>query len=217
MDTVLHQTDDQLKSAIIGISMLNSHFRRDSIQHMTASIKDRYQNVFFMLPNKPAEHTLAGYGYEPLDATRTSRRKFAVLHRHCRESIEALHLKDAAIVQWEQFEHGEEYSRMLSSLDALYKSDERFCDDARVATSSMYQQSAFPKKKDMLLEEQIDMGIHFLLEELAFILASPEILKVPRTEYLYHRAMPILTDLLQEKYSFVPPTNVSFALLKDEH
>ena len=204
--------EERKSCGIIGVSMLNSYFSKSNILRMAQSARDKYQRVFFMLPDKPAMHTLAGYGYSASEAQQTTQRKFRTLSNRCRSCIDQLELADAGILIWEQFESDGFYTKMLSDLEDLYFSDSSFSTDVRATTRSVYEGSGHQKKKELSLEEQVDAGLAFLLEELAFILSSPKVLNVEDTEYVYHKEMPILIELLAENYQFEPPKNVSFAV-----
>jgi len=209
--------DPRLKTktaAIIGVSMLNSHFTKENIQRTADIVKQTHDNVFFMLPNKPAEHTLAGYGYSKEEAQKTVQRKFKSIERNCRKSIEALQIPDAKILFWEQFEDNENYFEMLTRLNELYATDTHFREDARSTTRAVYETSKYPAKKRLSLDEQVDVSVDFLLEELAFILSSPDILNIEGTDYVYHKEMPILSELLAGNYEFNPPKNVGFAVIE---
>ena len=204
------------KSAIIGISILNSHFTQQNIQQTAELARGQYAKIFFMLPDKPATHTLAGYGYSKQEADRTVRRKFRVLEKRCRASVENLRLPDAKIVRWNQFETSENYLHFLADLQSAYHNDPDFKHDATATVRLMYEQSQYPKKQSLSLEEQVNAGLPFLLQELAFILSSPTVLNVEGTEYLYHKDMPILSKLLAGSYQFQPLANVSFAMIVSE-
>ena len=208
--------EDSTKSecAIIGISMLNAHFTAHNIQRTLETVKTSFSKVVFMLPDKPAEHTLEGYGYDQKDAQKTVRRKFKTLERDCRESIAGLQLPDVDIVRWEQVEQKEAYEMMLKAINELYENDPSFKACIRVTTQAVYEGSKFPTKKDMTIERQIDAGIHFLFKELAFILSSPALLGASETTYLYHKEMPVLSKLLDGTYEFTAPNNVEFQRVK---
>lgn len=215
MNNLHPASGDKKNAAIIGISMLNSHFTQKNIKKTAENMRDEYKKLFFMLPDKPALHTLAGYGYSEEESAKTVNRKFKTIERDCRNSIEALRL-DGKILRWEQLEQNEFYQETLTILMDLYKTDAAFKTEADTTTRAMYEKSAHPKKKRISLDEQIAAGIPFLLKELAFIVSSPKILNVEKTEYLYHKDMPILTDLLGGKYSFQPSKDVTFGKIDEK-
>lgn len=202
---------DKKDASIVGISMLNSHFTPENIALAAADARRNAHAIYFMLPDVPAQHTLAGYGYLPEEARKTSERKFKALAKHCRFAIESVLLGSGHIVRWGDFCERQEYRDMLQRMNDLYAANPDFGACVRSVTASVYQGSPYPMKRDMLPEEQVEAGRHFLLQELAFILASPQILNVATTEYVYHRDMPVLESLVAGAYSPFPATStVSF-------
>lgn len=204
------------KGAIIGISMLNPYFTRENIQHTAAAIRERFGRLFFMLPDKPAHHTLYGYGYAAEEAQKTVRRKFNTLERNCRECIAALSLDNANIVRWDEVEPNERYQQALLALEKLRTEDAVFREDIHTSTRAMYENSQYPKKRPIDLEEQIERGTPFLMQEVAFMVSSASIVGVERAVHIYHRDIPVLSSLLKGKYQMTPPADLDFEIVTSE-
>jgi cyclo(L-tyrosyl-L-tyrosyl) synthase len=204
------KTQNEQIGAVIGISMLNPYFTRENIQATASSLRERFERLFFVLPDKPARYTLYGYGYTPEEAAKTTKRKFHVLERSCRESIEALALDNARVVRWDEIEPREEYAGALQALDSLQAQDAMFHDDVVSSTRSIYEHSQFPKKRPLSLEEQIEKGTPFLIQEVAFMLSSANILGIEKAVHIYHRDIPVLSSLLRGKYQINPPKSLGF-------
>jgi tRNA-dependent cyclodipeptide synthase len=187
--------------SIVGISMLNPHFTPENIALAAADAQRHAREVCFMLPDLPAEHTLAGYGYLPDEARKSARRKFRTLEKHCRAAMAGALSGTGRVVRWGEFHSRPEYTAMLAHMNTLYANNAAFGEDVRGVTASVYAESAYPMKRPMTPAEQVEAGRHFLLQELAFILGSPVILGVETTEYAYHRDMPILDRLVAGGYA----------------
>lgn len=201
--------------AIIGISMLNPYFTRENIQATAEKIREQFGQIVFALPDKPANYTLYGYGYSPEEAQKTTSRKFKTLERNCRESIEALSLPNARILRWEEVEKREEYQRATRELDVLRATDATFRADVEESTRLVYENSQFPMKRPMLLEEQIEVGTPFLMHEVAFMLSSAKVVGVEKATHIYHRDIPVLSALLRGKYKIDPPKDLDFKILSN--
>jgi tRNA-dependent cyclodipeptide synthase len=190
--------------SIVGISMLNSYFTEANIAHAAADVRDRSRETVFMLPDLPAESTLMGYGYLPDEARKTAQRKFKALEKTCRTVLESVLSGQGRVVRWGDFQVTPEYGEMLDRVNALYDADPAFREDVRSTTGAVYEHSKFPMKRPLTPAEQIDAGKTFLLQELAFIMGSPQILGVETAEYVYHRDMPILDSLCKGAYLSYP-------------
>tara|TARA_Y100000310_G_scaffold302122_1_gene339170 strand:- start:1134 stop:1358 length:225 start_codon:yes stop_codon:yes gene_type:complete len=69
-------------------------------------------------------------------------------------------------------------------------------------------------KEDVDLEDAIKIGVVYLLEEIAFVLASPSIFKVSKTAYIYHNRWQIYEDLVNGKYDGKARRDIGFLLIK---
>jgi cyclo(L-tyrosyl-L-tyrosyl) synthase len=205
-ETLSGQETASKHASIVGISMLNSYFTQDAIAHAAADVRDRSREVVFMLPDQPAEFTLMGYGYLPNEARKTAQRKFKALEKTCRAVLESVLSGQGRVVRWGDFQATPAYTGMLDRMKALYDTDAAFRDDVRSTTGGVYEHSKFPLKRPLTPAQQIDAGKAFLLQELAFIIGSPQILGVETAEYVYHRDMPILDALRNGAYPSHPAT-----------
>jgi hypothetical protein len=59
-------------------------------------------------------------------------------------------------------------------------------------------------------EEELELGVQFLLKELAFISEASMILSQGKVAYVYHQTMHIFKEILEGEYSFRASTGVGY-------
>jgi tRNA-dependent cyclodipeptide synthase len=117
------------------------------------------------------------------------------------------------IVNWsKRIANNPFYQNNLNLISELYRVNQEFQTDAEEATKKVLM-----KKSDRAIsEEDIKIGTKYLLEELAFVLSSPDIFEVQSTVYMYHRNWPIYEKLVNGEYDNKPRNNLGFLLVNEK-
>jgi len=64
------------------------------------------------------------------------------------------------------------------------------------------------------MEQALDEGIFYLIEELAFLCSSPNLFEADRVANIYHKRWPIYEDLVAGKFGGRPRNNLGYIILK---
>ena len=99
----------------------------------------------------------------------------------------------------------------MKEIEALYSKNklfQKYCDDT---TKEVLNGKT---KENIDFEKAVKIGVKYLLEELAFVLASPLIFGVSKTAYIYHNRWPIYENLVNGKYDKKVRNDVGFFLVK---
>jgi len=188
--------------AIVGFSLDNSYFKKDTIDQLIRYIANNFSNTKIMIADKSAVHNYKAKGYNQEKAERKSRLKGNALRNHANRTIDDL-TKDVSLVNWERIEQTNEYKQSYQEIISLYNTNKEFYQDTRNTTKEVLK----TKKK-----ESIDEGVQYLLEELSFIIASPRIYD-NKIAYVYHREWLIFENLIAGKYK-LKVENLGFMIVK---
>lgn len=186
-------------SALIGLSIRNSYFKEENLKELIKWADENFNRVFVMIPDIPAIETLKSLGYSENRARQKAQLASNNLENKCISIIEEYGIEDKCkMIRWRDLSNNETYNNSFKNLKELYNVDENFKKDVRDTTDAVieFHGSELPKEK------AIDIGIGFLLQELAFILDSANILGVNRCAYVYHRSLPVHEYMLSGKYKY---------------
>jgi tRNA-dependent cyclodipeptide synthase len=201
--------------AIVGMSVRNSYFKKNRIDELLRYCATLFQKIRIMVPDKPAEHTYRALGQSPAKAERKARLSGNTLQNHSLRTMAAIHGEvpgfDIKLIEWgEEVSLHEAFEREYQNLKTLYSSNESFRKEIRDTTRSVLNGKSKPGYG---LESAIDEGIHYLLKELAFLSASPEILGVDKIAYVYHHRWKVYEDFVSGKFDGIKRNNLGFVIV----
>lgn len=206
------QVLEQKTAVLIGLSIKNSYFKEENITELISWGSENFEHVFIMLPDVPAISTLKSLGYDEGKARATAMLKCNNLENKCNRIIDSLGVKNVKIIRWKDLEGNEAYATMLEKLTNLYGANDDFKNDVRTTTLGVIEGNGTTLPK----EQALDIGVDFILQELACILNSADIFNVPTCAYVYHREMPVHVNMLNNKYPFTPPQNTGYIICETE-
>lgn len=200
-------------AALVGLSIRNSYFKEDNLKELITWAKDSFARVFLMLPDVPAISTLRSLGYEENKAQATATLASNNLENKSQRIIETVNVAGhVQVIRWKDIVDNKEYQNMLQQLKALYDANESFRKDIRETTVGVLKNN----ETTLPLEEAVDIGVDFIIQELACILNAADIFGVPTCAYVYHREMPIHVKVLNREYPFVPPQNTGYIIAQTD-
>lgn len=194
---------------VLGISLNNSYFKTDNLIKILTWATSRVRSVYIMIPDEPTVHTLMAVGKTLEDSTKIARLKSNALENKCADIIQNLNLKGIQIVRWGRIVDNAVYKQSLSEILQAYEYDAVFRGVVQSTTRNVIVKSMVNEPSTT----QIEVGVQFLLQELAFISHSDGILEEFSTRYVYHQTMDILRDLMIGLYSFKASMNVGYLTL----
>ncbi|MCL5407244.1 MAG: tRNA-dependent cyclodipeptide synthase [Patescibacteria group bacterium] len=196
-------------SALIGLSIRNSYFKEDNLKELIKWADENFANVFIMIPDIPAVDTLKSLGYNENRARQKAQLASNNLENKCISIIEEFGIEDKSkIIRWEDVINNPEYTSSYKKLCDLYELDQNFKQDVRDSTNAVIEFHG----SDLPSEKAINIGVGFLLKELAFISESAKILGVKKCAYIYHRPMSVYENLISGKYNIKTHENSGYII-----
>jgi len=201
-------------TAIIGMSPGNSYFKQDTVQTLLEYSAQLFSHIIIMIPDTPAVHTYKAMGYESIKAERIARHAGSLLRRRSQASIDTIKANnsmcDITILNWAaDIEPDYYYLSQKEAIYDLYERNQQFRHDVRSTTQEVI---AAHLKHGNDLEHSCDQGVHYLLEELAFLTAWPLLVKQPIT-YVYHNRWPVWEKFINGDYDGIEK-ELGFTLIK---
>jgi cyclo(L-tyrosyl-L-tyrosyl) synthase len=197
-------------SAVVGISLGNSYFDKEKIDSLLRFCAETFPRTDIMIPDKPYVHNYLALGYSQIEAERKARLNGATLRNHSSRAIGTT--ANVKILSWaKDIEPKQAYRDELKRLKRIASINETFRNATREATRQVIQGKLKPGKK---VEPAIDEGIKYLLEELAFLSASPQILATPEVNYVYHNRWPIFEQFVEGKFDGKPRKDLGCLVVK---
>ncbi len=207
---ILNRNDTML----VGMSPGNSYFKKDTISQLLSTVSRLCKNVTIFIPDVPAKHTYNAIGYPITRAEAIARKKGNNLRNHIRRAKDDNNITNITIIDWRKdIERSSAYHKYKKYIYDLYRKNEVFYHDARQTTKLVIADQI---KKNIDLENAVDIAINYFLEELAFILASPGICGFEKIAYTYHKRWPIFENLISGHYDRLMP-NIGFVIIAKEH
>ncbi len=189
----------------------NPYFTEERIAKLLHFALGRFAKVIIMAPDEPAEHNFKALGYPDNQAKRKARLNANLLQNRAKRAVNSLspELKNNVIVvEWvDEVIPNARYQEKYKDILQLYHTNASFKKDARETTKSVIS-----KKTGTNIEKSLDEAVHYVLKELAFVLASPSMYRAKKVFYLYHVAWPIYQKLKDGKYDGIPKINLGFLL-----
>ncbi|MFA6099572.1 MAG: tRNA-dependent cyclodipeptide synthase [Patescibacteria group bacterium] len=199
---------------IIWMSVGNSYFNKERIEEILEYAAKHFSVVRILIPYEPAIYTYLALGYDETKANSKARLGSNRLTNHTKRTISenaSFQGKDIHILNWaEEVEKVDVYQKKLLFMTHLYETNRRFQIDAEETTAEVLSN----KSDENISAEKIKIGVKYLLEELAFVLSSPDLFKVDKTAYMYHRHWPIYEKLVNGEYDDKPKEDIGFLLVE---
>ena len=169
------------------------------------------KNIYIMIPDEPAMHTLRAIGYEEKKAESKARLKSNNIQNRFNEIFKTHQVVNVTIIRWRDIVGNLNYQNSLIQIKKSYENDVCFKKALRMTTSEVLLQSLSREPK----ESEIDIGVGFLFEELAFICNATHILNKEQVVYVYHKTMVVMKSIFDEKYSFRAASGTGFLTVNE--
>ncbi len=196
-------------AVIIGISLDNSYFNTQNIENLLSWAYHTTGTFYVMIPDEPAIYTMMAKGFTKEKACTKARLKGNCLENKCRKIGAKLSIP-ITIMRWNSFSETVSYKMSLHMINTLYETDTLFQQMVRKTTKEVLINDA-----EKVLEKNIDTGVHFVLQELAFISNARQILEESHIAYVYHKTMPVLQYVL-DKHTLLQHGEVGCITLVNE-
>ena len=104
----------------------------------------------------------------------------------------------------------ERYKSELDKIVKLYGNNAGFSHDVRATTEGVVLGKLRQGRKK---EEAINEGVNFILEELSFLSASPEMFGI-RVAYVYHDRWPVFEEFVSGRYDGKERRDLGFVVVR---
>ncbi|MEK6839572.1 MAG: tRNA-dependent cyclodipeptide synthase [Nanoarchaeota archaeon] len=202
---------------VAAMSIGNSYFSKEKIDELLPFWSSIFPIVRILIADLISVHTYKAKGYDEDKARKKTRLAGNRLKNHCLSTIQKMKAErkesNIIFVDWEkEVEHSTEYERHLSIIHKMYQENQKFREDAKKTTLDVLKEKI---EEDANIDAAMEEGVNYLLEELAFLLASPVIFGVENVAYIYHREWPIYINLIDGKYDGKVRENLAFIQIED--
>lgn len=217
----------QKRTVILGISPGNPHYYKiETLERLFDLAGRTSEKVFLFIPDKISEHNYRAVGSK--NPERSARIKCNRLRNKCNEAIQSSGLRDVShsFIRWtEEVESCHEYKKALENIKNLYEVNDDFHNDVRQSTVVALRCLKNGREKGGSDEENksaeadsnvdLDEGVQYLLKELAFFLAVPNIYKdCNNFVFVYHRPWPVLERFFGGFYDGVEKPSLGFVVFE---
>lgn len=202
----IEELKNKQTSFIIGLSIWNSYFNPENLKKLIFWADSFAKSIYIMIPDEPMISTMMACGYNHKKAIEKSRTKANGLQNKCSSIIDEFDIKNIRIIRWKDIKDNPYYLDALNQITFLYDFDQNF----KCLVQNTTKGVIFGHTKKEVSIEQINIGVNFLFQELAFILYSTVILNELKTLYVYKSTMELIKEIINGNYTFTAKPDVNF-------
>jgi len=200
---------------IIGMSPGNSYFKDEVVTALLNKVVEQYGQTAVLIPDIPAIATYVALGYPK----NIARREKALPQRNAlrnkvQRAMDELEYSTAQvhIVDWEaEVESDPLYKEKYEIVSQLYKTNPAFQEAANAATRDVLEGA---EKEISDIETAVQIAVHYLLSELAFMEFAPQHFQYKNVTYVYHRLWPVYERYISGEFDSVHRSGLSFTIVK---
>jgi tRNA-dependent cyclodipeptide synthase len=200
---------------IIGVSPGNSFFTDNEVENLLEQVFSKYTEAVIFIPDIPAQNTYKALGYDEKDA----RRKAILKGNNLRNKFQrmgdrmGIQRETLSFVDWKKMEKDERYQNAFSDIRQLYTTNDVFQKSAQKTTFQVLQNYDANKEWS---DDEIEIGVEYLLCELAYMQSAPEILGCEKVLYVYNKRWPVYEDLISGVFDKKERKNQHFWLIESK-
>jgi len=226
---------------IVAMSIGNSYFSKEKITKLLPFVSNIFSKVRILVADTPSIHTYIAIGYDDKTAKKKTRLAGNRLKNHSHRTIQKtketnpkadIDFVECDFVEWnKQVAKNKFFLEELKDVTNLYERHKEFKKHVHHEIKKRHEEGLSSFRRDARettrtvlkgklkpgidMEKAIDKGVRYLLEELAFLLASPKIFGIKRVAYIYHRDWPIYVNLIDGNYDDKVRENLAFVKIVD--
>lgn len=195
---------EESSALLVGISLYNSYFTQEKLNELIRWTSVYKKRTLAIVTDLPVMHNLIAMGKTEAYAKRKVRRHGRNMELRCERAISLSGSSLTQIHLWDKFVGHQVYQRGLEKMNHLYVRDAHFAICAR----DMTQQVLNNKLGVYANDDEVEIAVSFLLEELAFLCWSDNLLGEDSVTYIYHQEMVILSKLIRGEFDIEISSNV---------
>jgi tRNA-dependent cyclodipeptide synthase len=188
------------------------------VDQLVSKAVAEYPEVGIFIPDVPAISTYIALGYPENRARRDKAiPQGNALRNKVLRTIETQKISSTKIriFDWagEGIEQNPAYQQSFRYIQDLYAVSSDFKKDADAATAEVLKDHSLSKIP--MTQKEIEIGVHYLLSELAFMLFLPNYISREKAGYGYHKPWPVFERLIAGDYDGKKWENISFVLFPE--
>lgn len=201
--------------AIVGASIGNLEITAEIMRSTTtylsfADFDYRIMVTGDLTTGGPGKWNYLAIGYSEASAKRNAVRLTHRMH----ENLRGANIEQSELIDWISLYQNEHYLREKRSLTGQLPKNAEFSKDINDATAKHLARKLDPEK--YLTQEMIDIGTAYIIEELALMLAAPQIFGRDKVYYCYHKEWPVFQKLIAGKYDGISRSKLGMLILRSD-
>lgn len=201
---------EEKKHALIGISPFNSYYNQDNILKELTFVFNNFEQVNIFVPDVLPVFTFLALGVGIDKALRKTRQQANYLKNKINKCLQALNIKDEHCLRMlSEFEQNQHYIKIKQLVLDKYSSDVDF---RSFCLNSCRE--VFCRKK--IVHFDATLAVYYFLYETPLLIATPFILQIPTSVFIYHNVSNFLSKLLKFFKDVVSIFQQSFVSLVDK-
>lgn len=202
---------------IIGMSPGNSYFKDEEVRYLLQKIIGQYGKCAVLVADIPAISTYEALGYPTNKARNKAIPKGNNLKNRTRRIQKELNIADDSvrIIEWEEeVENNLEYQEYYQQIQSLFDINVAFAKDARATTQEVIDGSENNNHDN---QQAIDIAVHYLLSEFAFLEWAHSYLGKEKIAYVYHKNWSVFEKYIAGVYDDKKRPYLEFILLENPY
>ena len=200
---------------IIGVSPGNSFFTDSEIENLLQKVLSKYTETVIFIADVPAQNTYQAIGYTQKEAKRKSSLKGNNLRNKFQRIADRMNIPRKCLIfsDWKEIEKSTSYKRAYNEIKSLYKNNKNFQSAANNTTRMVL--CNYDKSKEWR-QENVEIAVEYLLCELAYLQASPDIIGSNKICYVYNKHWPIYEKLISGEFDQIERIQQHFWLVESQ-
>ena len=192
--------DNSWNWIIVGMSLWNTYFSKERLKLILSDLVIQKKLDITMTTldfDQASLHNFRAIYDSNENALRKRRLTNNALVNKINSALQELFIQNNYLLDWKWVTENNAYQEHKNNVFDLYEKNSDFKNIVKNTASAPIEKLAKLYWKEKV---NIDEAIKYLLKELAFFAASPEILWVTSTAFLYHRPFPLFEDYVENKF-----------------
>ncbi|MED1714232.1 tRNA-dependent cyclodipeptide synthase [Bacillus paralicheniformis] len=205
------------RHVLIGISPFNSRFSEDYIHRLIGWAVREFQHVSVLLAGKEAANLLEALGTPNGKAERKVRKEVSRNRRFAEKALESHGGNPEAIHTFSDFTNQTVYQRLRMEVEDAFFDQPHF----RKACLEMSHAAILGRARGIRMDVQevsaamLELAVEYVIAELPFFIAAPDILGVEETLLAYHRPWKLGEQISRHEFAVKMRPNQGYLMVSE--
>lgn len=207
------------EGALLAVSVGNSFFTEGHIAAVLEAVAPSAGKIKIFVTAPIAHHTLQGMGMTEDEAKHEAHKAGNNRRNRALRALQSPRLQGlrgrVSMLDWKnEVLLVPAYAKQFHAMQKLYQDSTSFRKAVYDTSAAVIRHGLGAEASSEYVTRGVVHGKHFLLKELALILAAPEIMQGSRVAYVYHRRWPVLESLLDGVFDGLRRERVGFVVVE---